>query len=125
MYRVSPFTYLVSGMLSTGISGAPITCASNEYVTMDPPSGQTCGEYLSAYNNATGSYIVDAGATSNCQLCSSSSTDSFLASVNIYYSDAWRNFGLMWVFIIFNICAAVFLYWLARVPKGARKAKKE
>jgi ABC-type multidrug transport system permease subunit len=30
----------------------------------------------------------------------------------------------MWVFIVFNIFAAVGMYWLARVPK-VKKAKKE
>lgn len=34
------------------------------------------------------------------------------------------SFGLMWVYIIFNIFGALVLYWLVRVPKKA-KAEKE
>ena len=30
------------------------------------------------------------------------------------------NFGIMWVYIGFNIFAAIGLYYLARVPKGAK-----
>ena len=28
---------------------------------------------------------------------------------------SWRNYGIMWAYVIFNIFAAFGLYWLARV----------
>jgi ABC-type multidrug transport system permease subunit len=43
-----------------------------------------------------------------------------LDSLGIRYEDRWRNFGLMWVFVLVNVVAALGLYWLARVPKGKR-----
>ncbi|KAJ6145620.1 ABC multidrug transporter C [Penicillium chermesinum] len=76
--------------------------------------------YMQAYINTSGGYLLNENATSDCSFCTESTTDSFLANVNSYFSDAWRNFGLMWVYIIFNIFMAVFIYWLARVPKGSR-----
>ncbi|PYI05588.1 hypothetical protein BO78DRAFT_398108 [Aspergillus sclerotiicarbonarius CBS 121057] len=120
MYRVSPFTYLVSGMLSTGVSGTNAVCETSEYLHFSPPSGETCSSYMSDYISTYGGYLEDPSATSNCSFCSISSTDAYLAQVSSYFSDAWRNFGLMWVYIVFNIFAAVFIYWLARVPKGSR-----
>lgn len=55
-----------------------------------------------------------------------SRTDQFLAQINIYYADVWRNVGLLFVYIVFNAVAAVFLYWLMRVPKKrSRKSKIE
>ncbi|KAF9890375.1 hypothetical protein FE257_006043 [Aspergillus nanangensis] len=124
MYRVSPFTYLVSGMLSTGVSGAKAMCENYEFLHFDPPSGQTCLAYMSDYISKTGGgYLQDDNATSNCSFCSISDTDTFLKAVHSDYKDAWRNFGLMWVYIVFNIFAAVFIYWLARVPKN-NKTKK-
>jgi ABC-type multidrug transport system permease subunit/ABC-type multidrug transport system ATPase subunit len=120
MYRVSPFTYLVSAMLSTGSSGAAVTCEDIELLTFAPPSGQTCREYMSDYINATGGYLVDPSATSTCSYCAIGETDAFLKSVSSEYKDAWRNFGFMWIYIIFNIFGAVAIYWLARVPKGSR-----
>jgi hypothetical protein len=27
----------------------------------------------------------------------------------------------MWFYVVFNICAAIFLYWLVRVPKKIKK----
>ncbi|KAJ5381155.1 uncharacterized protein N7496_003583 [Penicillium cataractarum] len=121
MYRVSPFTYLVSAMLSTGLSGADAICEKVEYLTFNPPFNQTCGEYLTPYIDMVHSgYVENPDATSDCSFCSVSKTDTFLAAIGSNFDDAWRNFGLMWVYIAFNIAGAVFIYWLARVPKGKR-----
>ncbi|KAI9367195.1 ABC-2 type transporter-domain-containing protein [Aspergillus egyptiacus] len=120
MYRVSPFTYLVSAMLSTGVSGTEAYCEPVEFVSLSPPENTTCGSYLQPYRELFGGYLQDPDATSNCSFCQISETDTFLAAVHSHYNDAWRNFGLMWVYIVFNIFGAVFIYWLARVPKGSK-----
>ncbi|KAI5287946.1 hypothetical protein KEM54_005599 [Ascosphaera aggregata] len=120
MYRVSPFTYIVAGMLSTGLSGAEVQCEDYEYVQINPPPGRTCWEYMGKYIEVAGGYFKNANATGSCDFCTMSSTDTFLASVGSYYSDAWRNFGLIWAYIFFNVAAALFIYWLVRVPKGSR-----
>ena len=124
MYRVSPFTYLVSGMLSTGVANAVVTCSSSELTIFVPPSGHTCGTYLANYIDLAGGAIYNPDATSGCQFCSATSTNSFLKSVSIDFSDRWRNFGLIWVYIAFNIIACILVYWLVRVPKGEKREKK-
>ncbi|OAA65489.1 ABC transporter cdr4 [Niveomyces insectorum RCEF 264] len=129
MYRVSPFTYLISGMLSVGVANTEVTCAENEFLHFDPPAGQTCGEYLAPYINAVDGYVTNdtASATSNCSFCTVRYTNTVLAGVSSEYSQRWRNFGILWAYIIFNIFAALFVYWLVRVPKKKKtmKAKKE
>lgn len=126
MYRVSPFTYLVEGMLSVGVANTEVVCAANEYLTFNPPSMRTCGEYMEPYISSVGAgYLLDPNATTDCQFCQLSSTNSFLAGVSSNYDNRWRDFGLLWVFIIFNAVAAVFFYWLGRVPKKVKKSKKE
>ncbi|KAL4922188.1 ABC-2 type transporter-domain-containing protein [Aspergillus aurantiobrunneus] len=124
MYRVSPFTYLVSAMLSTGLSGTNVECEAVEYLTFNPPANQTCEVYMRDFMDSTRSgYLQDPGATSQCAFCTMDTTDTFLSSVGSKFDEAWRNFGLMWVYIIFNIAGAVFIYWLARVPKGKKTAR--
>ncbi|KAL1851111.1 Multidrug resistance protein [Paecilomyces lecythidis] len=125
MYRVSPFTYLVESMLSTGVANADVVCASNEYLHFDPPAGQTCGDYMQKYISLAGGYLTDTNATSDCSYCSIKSTNTFLSAISASFSHAWRDFGLLWVYIVFNIAAAVFLYWLVRVPKKSEVAKEE
>lgn len=122
MYRVSPFTYLVSAMLSVGLSNTDVVCSADELLKFNAPSGQTCGQYMAPYISAAGGYVQNSTATA-CEFCSIKDTNTFLATVNSFYSERWRNFGLLWAYIIFNVCGAVLLYWLVRVPK--KKAKKE
>ena len=117
MYYVSPFTYLVDGMLSTGLANTNVTCSDIEFRTLEPAFNQNCGDYLTPYFDVFGGYLQNPNATEKCSLCPQSETNTYLHLLNSDYSHRWRNFGIMWGFIGFNVCAALFLYWLARVPK--------
>ncbi|TVY82747.1 ZEB2-regulated ABC transporter [Lachnellula suecica] len=126
MYRVSPFTYLASAMLSVGLANNDVVCAANEFLTFDPPSGETCATYLAPYIASTGgsiSQITNPNATANCKFCGLASTNQFLASLSASYENRWRDSGFLWIFIVFNAVMAVFLYWLVRVPKKTKIQK--
>lgn len=125
MYRVSPLTYFISGMLAAGVANVPVKCSSYEYVAFAPPSGKTCGEYMSDYIKYMGTgYLADSSATSRCEFCQFSKTNDFLASINTYYEDRWRNYGIFVCYIAFNYFVAFFMYWLIRVPKKSSTKKK-
>jgi ATP-binding cassette, subfamily G (WHITE), member 2, PDR len=126
MYRVNPFTYVVEGIMSTTIAKAPIHCADNEWLYFQPPANTSCDEYMAPYIESAGGYLLDPqpNAAGQCGFCTVADTDAFLAGYNLDFNNRWRDFGFMWAFCIFNIAAAVGLYWLARVPKN-RKVKKE
>ncbi|KAI8649075.1 putative ABC1 transport protein [Fusarium keratoplasticum] len=123
MYRVNPFTYIIESFMGTSLGNAPMYCAPNEFIRFTAPNGSTCTEYASDYINQVGGYLANPNAT-NCEYCTMSETNQFLASVSISYGHRWRDFGLMWIFCIFNLGAAFLFYWLARVPKN-KKVKKE
>ncbi|KAL4938956.1 hypothetical protein BDV06DRAFT_231366 [Aspergillus oleicola] len=123
MYRVSPFTYLVSGMLSVGLANTNIICAANEYLHFDPVNG-TCAEYTEPYRAEMGGYVLNGGATSDCAFCPMQDTNAYLATVSADYGDVWRNWGVMWVYIVVNVVGALGLYWWVRVPKKS-DVKKE
>jgi ABC-type multidrug transport system permease subunit len=90
-----------------------------EYLKLNPSRNQACGEYLNPYIDLVrAGYIEKPDATSDCLFCSVSKTDTFLAAIGSHLDDAWRNFGLMWVYIAFNILGAMFIYWLVLLPKG-------
>lgn len=80
---------------------------------------------MSNYISMAGGYLVDPNATDSCRFCAMSSTNTFLAVFNIYWSNAWCDFGLLWVYVIFNIFAAIFLYWLIRVPKHKKAVEDD
>ncbi|WVO15160.1 hypothetical protein L204_102804 [Cryptococcus depauperatus] len=121
MYRVSPFTYLVEGMLGVAIANTNVICSSTELLTFRPTGGQTCGQYMASYISKFGGYLIDQGATSNCQFCSIKDTNVFLSTFGIYYKNKWRDFGLLWVYVIFNVFGAIGIYYLVRVPKNTGK----
>ncbi|KAI0698983.1 pleiotropic drug resistance ABC transporter [Cerioporus squamosus] len=87
MYHLSPFTYLIEALLGQSLGKMPIECSAVELVTIEPPSGMSCANYM-------GPFISFAGG----------STDAFLgSSFNIYYSHHWRDVGIFVAFICFNV----------------------
>jgi ATP-binding cassette, subfamily G (WHITE), member 2, PDR len=130
MYRVSPFTYWVSGTVSTQLHGRPVVCSEDETNIFNPPQGQTCGRYLEPFLTQAPGLLQNPDATSDCRYCSLTVADQYLAGSRIYWSDRWRNFGIMWAYILFNIFVAVVTYYLFRVKTwggtgSGKKNKKE
>lgn len=126
MYRVSPFTYLVSGMLSVGLANAHISCSTEELLHFSPPSLLNCSAYLAPYIEVLDGYLMpdSMNSTTECVFCSGSETNIYLRDVSAEYGDRWRKFGIFLIYVIFNAAAAVGLYWLARVPKGKREKNR-
>ena len=125
MYRVNPFTYVVDGFLSTSLANAPVTCAANEILSFSSPKGTTCGDYLATYIEQAGGYLVNPLVEGVCEYCPMASTNDFLSGLNINFSNRWRSFGVLWAYVVFNIFAAVFIYWLVRVPRPKKEEKLE
>jgi ATP-binding cassette subfamily G (WHITE) protein 2 (SNQ2) len=86
------------------LGGQQVDCSSIEFAYIDPPSGQTCSQYLGMYISANGGYVSNPSATSQCQFCQYRTADEFLNNnFNIRYSHHWRNVGLFIVYIVFNV----------------------
>ena len=69
--------------------------------------------------------IYNPDATSDCQYCTISNADQFLSSVSMSYTTRWRDYGIGFSYIVFNIFMAVLLYYLIRVRKSSGKTMKE
>ncbi|KAK2812215.1 GTPase-activating protein [Emmonsiellopsis sp. PD_5] len=125
MWRVSPLTYTVGGLAATGLSGREVRCAENEFAIFDPPPGTNCGEYLAKYIEAGApGRLYNPDATAGCHYCPMRNADQFLSSSEIYWSQRWRNFGLGWAYIGFNVFAAVMLYYMVRVRSSKGKSSR-
>jgi ATP-binding cassette subfamily G (WHITE) protein 2 (PDR) len=120
---VNPFSYLVSSFMATTLGQAPAYCDESEYQRFFAPPNQPCAEYMRDYISEAGGFLRDPQAVSECQYCQMDNTDQFLKRINANWDTRWRDFGLLWVYVVFNVAAAVFLYWLCRVPRG-KKVKK-
>ncbi|GME70203.1 unnamed protein product [Ambrosiozyma monospora] len=123
MYRVSPFTYWIAGVLNTAMGNTAVKCAKNELLPFAPYGNLTCAEYMGPYMQVAGGYLVDPNATDMCQFCKINNTNVFLNSIDALNLSRWQNFGIFWVYIVVNIAATILLYWLVRVPKKGSNVK--
>ncbi|KAM3414607.1 Multidrug resistance protein CDR1 [Cercospora zeina] len=121
MYRVSPMTYLVSSIATTMLHQRPIVCSKSEINVFQPPAGQTCGAYLAEYLKTASGVLQNPQATSDCGYCSLRTADQYLEGAGIKYGNRWRDFGLVWVYIIASAGIAVSLYYIFRVLPVQRK----
>jgi ABC-type multidrug transport system permease subunit len=121
MYHLSPFRYLVDGMLAVGIANVDVTCQAREILHLNPTAGKTCVEFMGVFVETAGGYLVDELATTDCQYCSVGKSNDLLKTFSFEYSHRWRNFGILQGYILFNAAMAIFIYWLARVPKNSGK----
>ena len=128
MYRVSPFTYYIGGISGTALHGREVVCSSNEVSVFSPPQGTTCGQYLSPFLQVAPGQLYNPNDTTDCQYCSMSSADQYLAQREIYYSQRWRNYGIFWAYFVFNVFGTISTYYLFRVKvwrkKGGFKARQ-
>lgn len=114
VYRASPYTYLVSGLISTALHGVPVHCTSQEITHFSPPAGQTCGEYAGAFARFQGS-LLNPDASSNCRYCRYKDSDEYLLTLSMNYGDRWRNAGLLAVYVGFNMALAFLFFYLTKV----------
>ena len=120
IYQITPVNYFANSLLSTEISGVPVECAKSEILVFDPEEGKTCGTYLQEYMKLAGGSILNPKDIVQCQVCPLADTTSLLASIGVDFDQRWRNFGITLAFCAINILAALFFYWLARVPKKSK-----
>ncbi|OQV04384.1 hypothetical protein CLAIMM_09274 [Cladophialophora immunda] len=125
MYRVSPLTYIIGGFASTGLHGMHVQCSPAELNVFNPPSGQTCGQYLKAYMETAPGELYNPSATDRCQYCPLTTSDQFLALSAISWGTRWRNIGIIWAYICFNVVSTMIFYYAFRVKKwGPSRGKK-
>ena len=117
MWKTSPYTYFVQNLVGIMLHEKPVICTKKELNFFDPPAGQTCGQYMAPFLSRATGYIADPDATSNCAYCLYSVGDEYLTRISASYSYLWRNFGIYWAYIIFNLFAMVTLYYIFHVKK--------
>ncbi|KAL8388717.1 hypothetical protein RB599_010055 [Gaeumannomyces hyphopodioides] len=115
MYYVSPATYLVKGIVAAGVSGRLVTCSNSELRVFQPADGLSCGAYMEAYLSAAGAdgagSLLNPNATTDCEYCPLAFADQYLAHASISLSEGWRNLGIGWAYVMFNIVATLVVYY--------------
>ncbi|KAI0132440.1 ABC drug exporter AtrF [Xylariales sp. AK1849] len=111
MYWLTPFHYLLEAFLAVSIHDQPVQCSEGEYARFMAPPGQTCDSYVQSYISQAGGY-VQTGADGLCEFCQYASGDQFGGQFSVYYSNIWRDFGIVCGFILFNYAVVYFATFL-------------
>ncbi|KAG1745080.1 ABC-2 type transporter-domain-containing protein [Suillus paluster] len=115
MYWASPFTYIIQGLLGQAIGGTAISCSSMELVSVNPPDSLTCSDYMTPFMEFAGGYLTNPEAAEGCQYCPYTTADQYMFSrFNIKFSDHWRDLGIVFGFVAFNIIATFWFTYFMR-----------
>ncbi|KAI0660568.1 ABC-2 type transporter-domain-containing protein [Cubamyces menziesii] len=117
LYQLTPYTRLMSAMISTELHGLSITCNPDEYIPFNPPDGQTCMEYAKEFIQGFGGYLNNPNATSNCFYCQYEVGDQFFLPLNIRYENRWRDVWILFAYAVFNIFATIVASRFLRYAK--------
>ncbi|CAK7227035.1 hypothetical protein SEUCBS140593_006442 [Sporothrix eucalyptigena] len=125
LYFLNPFNYLTGSLMVFNLWDAEVKCMQDEYALFDPPSGMTCGSYLSEYLQSplgSGTNLVNPDATSACEVCSYGNGSDYLRTVNLNdYYYGWRDAGILAIFV-FSSYGFVYLLMKLRT-KTSKKAE--
>ncbi|KAF1845157.1 uncharacterized protein K460DRAFT_394877 [Cucurbitaria berberidis CBS 394.84] len=133
MYWLTPFKYLLEGFLALLVRGQEIKCKTKELAIFPPPPGQDCQTYAGQFAQQSGGY-VQTQPDGNCGYCQYATGEAFAASFNVFPKNIWRDFGIMWAYIMFNFAVVFVCTWLylggfrkikAVFSPAARKQKQE
>lgn len=119
MNKLSPYTYFIQNLLSSLLKGRTVNCSAQELAYFNPPTGQTCLQFTGAFIDKAGGYLINPDATSNCGYCKYTTTDQYMLGVGIKFAYRWRNLGFYCAYIIFDVAAMLFLYWILRYRTGS------
>ncbi|KAK5688745.1 ATP-binding cassette transporter snq2 [Elasticomyces elasticus] len=132
MYWLTPFKYLLEGLLASVTHGQVVRCDESELARFPAPPGQTCESYAGPYVAQAGGYVTTL-SDGLCGFCQYANGDEFAASFNVYYRYVWRDYGIFWGFCAFNFCVVFACSWLylqggqslkSKLSPKARKNRK-
>jgi len=125
IYYLNPFNYLIGSMMTFTIWDTPVNCAESEFALFDPPSGQTCKQYLADYMTGLGARtnLVNPDATSGCKVCEYRTGADYMVTVNLNaYYYGWRDAGIV---VLFALSSYALVYVLMKLRTKASKRAEE
>ncbi len=125
VYYESPFTYFLENMMTELFDHRAVICDSNEFALLMPQDEMTCGAYMKDYIKMKGGYLRSDSDRVYCTYCSYASGQEFTNNLHMYFKNHWRNFGIMWAFVIGNIVLMLAAYKCMLLFRGRHKPKKE
>jgi len=61
-------------------------------------------------------------ATESCEYCRYGTGDDYLKTLAVGWGGRWRDFGVLWAYVAFNVGLLLFITGLPRWIKGRKRA---
>ncbi|KAF9585985.1 hypothetical protein BGW38_010677 [Lunasporangiospora selenospora] len=103
MYWLDPYHYVIEAIVTVQLHDVEVRCKGDEFSIFNAPPGQTCGDYAAAFMTRATGYINNPSATSGCEYCVYSKGQDFYHGLSMDFANRWRDFGIIWIYIVFNI----------------------
>lgn len=116
VYYLMPSTYWVGGVMAATLRDIQVTCAPGETALFNPPPGQTCGQYASAFVTTAGQgYLTNPDATSSCGYCQYRNGVEYMKTLNVEPSDKWKYCAIFAAFCVSNWALVYFFVYTVRI----------
>ncbi|KAK1147145.1 ATP-binding cassette transporter snq2 [Aspergillus melleus] len=107
LYWADPMTYFFEPTIATVLHGVEVQCTPDEMAVFDPPSGQTCQQYVAQYLERNAGYLTNPSGTQQCSYCPYSVGDDFAETLHYFYKDRWRDWAVFLGFCLTNFLLVV------------------
>ena len=116
VYYLMPSTYWIGGVMAATLRDIQVTCAPGETALFNPPPGQSCGQYASAFVTTAGQgYLTNPDATSNCGYCQYRNGVEFMRTLNVEPADKWKYCAIFAAFCVSNWALVYFFVYTVRI----------
>ncbi|WKT52709.1 AAA ATPase domain [Fusarium oxysporum f. sp. vasinfectum] len=124
LYYLSPFTYLLGGMVTAVTSSVGVSCSSADLTVFTAPANETCSSYVSKWALSASAQLLNPEASGDdyCQVCRWTTGTQFLDQFNLgdgQLGGQWGSWGIFVVFTFSNLALVYFFTWATKV-KGWR-----
>ncbi|WFD29917.1 hypothetical protein MSPP1_000931 [Malassezia sp. CBS 17886] len=127
MFRLSPFTWIIEGMLGNAIFDKPVRCTDVELNSIVPPSGMSCEQYLKNFSSTLaqpavpGAGYYEPAPDGTCSFCAMREGEDYMDSILLDSSRRFRDLGFLVAYIAFNFFLYFALYYLFRIHRWKRE----
>ncbi|KAK4120366.1 hypothetical protein N657DRAFT_693082 [Parathielavia appendiculata] len=123
LYYLSPFTYLLGGMIIAVTSSVSVDCKASDLVEFTAPDNQTCASYAADWALEASAQLLnpDASGDTACQVCMLTSGSQYLELFNLNdaFGGKWGCWAIFLLFTFSNLALVYLFTWATRV-KGRK-----
>lgn len=117
IYYADVFHYFIEGVIGNELHEMNVVCDEHEGYKFQAPSGQDCGTYMTSFFDQGGPGRLFQNDTDSCIYCPYKTGDQYLATLGWSASHKWRNYGIIFIYWVFNLACIGLLVKIYRTGR--------